>query len=63
MTKAEKWGIRVLGSNPCRHVDRNDERARERYLSADELGRLGGVLAIAERTAPNCRASSLPFVC
>ena len=51
MTKAEKWGIRALGSNPCRHVDRNDERLRERYLSADELGQLGDVLVEAEQRA------------
>ena len=48
---AEKWGLRPDGSNPCRHVDRYPERKMERFLSADELGRLGAVLAEAERTA------------
>ncbi len=48
---AEKWGLRPDGSNPCRHVDRYPERKMERFLSIDELGRLGAVLAEAERTA------------
>lgn len=48
---AEKWGLRVDGSNPCRHVEKYPERRLERFLSADELGRLGAVLAKAERTA------------
>ena len=49
MNLAEKWGDRPDGSNPCRHAD--CENKRERYLSADELARLGEVLAEAERTA------------
>jgi integrase len=48
MTMAEKWGLRPEGSNPCRHVDRYPERKRERFLSTDELARLGAVLADAE---------------
>ena len=47
---AEVWGLRPDGSNPCRHVPRYRETARERYLSSDELVRLGEVLAAAERT-------------
>jgi integrase len=41
---AEKWGERPDGSNPCRHVERYGEHARERMLSAAELARLGDVL-------------------
>jgi integrase len=48
---AEKWELRPDGSNPCRHVDKYPERKMERFLSVDELGRLGAVLAEAERTA------------
>ncbi len=50
MNLAEKWGWRLDGSNPCRHVERYPERAMERFLSGDELGRLGSVLAEVERT-------------
>jgi integrase len=46
---AERWGLRPDGSNPSRHVERFKERKRERYLSGDELARLGAVLAAAER--------------
>ncbi len=42
---AEVWGDRPDGSNPCRHVEKFPERKRERFLSADELGRLGDALA------------------
>ncbi|MCZ6467356.1 MAG: tyrosine-type recombinase/integrase, partial [Alphaproteobacteria bacterium] len=51
MNLAEKWGLRLDGSNPCRHVDKYPERKMERFLSVDELGSLGAVLAEAERTA------------
>ncbi len=38
---AEMWGLRPDGSNPCRHVKKYKEEKRERYLSTDELARLG----------------------
>src|SRR6516162_361719 len=41
----ERVGERPDGSNPCRHVERFPERPRERFLSADELARLGEALA------------------
>jgi integrase len=46
---AERWGLRPDGSNPARHVERFRERKRERYLSAEELARLGAALTAAER--------------
>jgi integrase len=45
---AERWGLRVDGTNPCRHVERFPERPRERFLSDDELARLGTVVTGAE---------------
>jgi integrase len=45
LTLAEQWGLRPDGSNPCRHVEKFAERKRERFLSADELARLGEALA------------------
>jgi integrase len=42
---AERIGWRPDGSNPCRHVEKYPQRRRERFLSADELARLGDVLA------------------
>lgn len=47
-TLAEKWRWRADGTNPCRHVERYRERSRERYLSSEELGRLGDALAAVE---------------
>lgn len=49
LNTAEKWGLRADGSNPCRHVDRFEETKRERFLSGDELARLGAALAAAEK--------------
>lgn len=46
--QAEKWGIRSL-ANPARSIDMFLEKARERLLSAEELGRLGGALDEATR--------------
>ena len=42
--QAEVWGWRPEGTNPCRHVKRFKEEARQRYLSESELKRLGEVL-------------------
>jgi hypothetical protein len=41
MNLAERWGERPDGSNPCRHVEKYRENKRSRFLSADELARLG----------------------
>jgi integrase len=46
--RAERWGLRPEGSNPCRHVDRFKERGRQRFLSPAELAKLGEVLADPE---------------
>jgi integrase len=42
---AERWGLRPDGSNPCRHVEKYPQRRHERFLSAEELARLGDTLA------------------
>jgi len=41
MNLAEKWEFRQLNSNPCKHIDRNPEKAREVYLTLDQLERVG----------------------
>jgi integrase len=41
----ERIGWRPDGSNPCRHVEKYPQRRRERFLSPEELGRLGETLA------------------
>jgi integrase len=45
---AEVWGWRPDGSNPCRHITKFKEKKRKRYLSQQELARLGEALAKAE---------------
>ena len=49
MNLAEAWGLRSDGSNPCRHVKKYREEKRERYLTKEELRRLGAALADTER--------------
>ena len=44
----ELWGLRPDGSNPCRHIEKFPEKSRERYLSSDELERLGTALRSLE---------------
>ena len=46
-TVAEKWGLLDRGANPCRGIDRFHERPRERYLTDEELQRLGEALRIS----------------
>ena len=45
---AEIWAMRTEGTNPCSKIERYPENARERFLSADELQRLGATLRQAE---------------
>lgn len=47
--KAEAWGERDSGSNPCRHVERFAERRRERPLAPEEIGVLWRYLDRADR--------------
>jgi integrase len=48
-TWAEDGGLALPQGNPCRRVKKHAERRRERYLSAQELARLGAALARAEQ--------------
>ncbi len=48
-TFAERRGDRDVGTNPCRHIKRYEETARERYLTVEEFARLGEALRVAER--------------
>lgn len=41
---AEMWGIREEGINPCKYVKRYPEKPKERFLSSQEISRLGQVL-------------------
>jgi integrase len=45
---AEVWELRSDGTNPCRHLRKFPERGRRRYLSGQELVRLGAALAAAQ---------------
>lgn len=47
-TWAERHGYRPRGSNPCQDVELYKERKRDRFLSAEELARLGQALTDAE---------------
>ena len=57
MALAEAWGHRPDASNPCRHITKFPEAKRERFLSADEIGRLGDVLARAEHEGTESKAA------
>ena len=48
MRQAEHWDIRPQGSNPCKNMRRYKMTPRERFLSLDELKRLGFVLEHAK---------------
>jgi integrase len=50
LTMAERWGWRPLHSNPVAHIEHYPERQMERYVTPEELARLGAVLQEAERT-------------
>lgn len=49
MNWAEQQGYRAARSNPCRGVEKYREQARRRYLTPEEMKRLGAALRIGER--------------
>ncbi len=50
LNMAERWGLRPQSSNPCKYIEKYPESRRERFLTAEEVGRLGDALAEAEAT-------------
>ena len=46
---AEQHGYRAEGTNPCRNIEKFREQKRERFLSENELARLGEALATDEK--------------
>jgi integrase len=51
MGQAEKYGWRKEGSNPCRHVQRHQEKKRKRYMSPREASEVARLLRESEATA------------
>ena len=45
MREAEAMGLRPEGSNPCRGIRRNRRKGRARFLTDDEMRRLGAALS------------------
>ncbi len=50
--RAEEWGHREEGSNPCRRIRHYQEQGRERFLTKAERKRLAGVLDHHEENSP-----------
>lgn len=57
LTRAEAWGYRLENTNPCRVVRLNRKRKNERFLSKDELTRVGKGLAEKRRVRMRCGRS------
>ena len=56
MRQAEVYGYRPDGTNPCAGIKRNRRQGRERFLSTQEIRRLGEVLARHEADDPRAAA-------
>ena len=56
LNMAERWGWRPVGSNPCQHVRRNQERRRRRYTTVDEAQRIAAALDARAATQPQAVA-------
>lgn len=52
MNKAEAWGYRPEGSNPCTGIRANKRRKCERFLSEQEIARLGQALDTRRQSHP-----------
>ena len=57
MFRAEEWGLRERGSNPCLGIAKNPRNRIARFLDADELARLGRALDAREPQWPEAVAA------
>ncbi len=57
MFRAEEWGLRDRGTNPCLGIARNPRNKVARFLDMDELARLGRALDAREARWPEAVAA------
>ena len=57
MFRAEEWGLRKPGSNPCLGIGKNPRNNIARFLDTDELARLGRALDARESEWPKAVAA------
>ena len=57
MYRAEEWGLRERGTNPCLGIKKNPRNNIARFLDADELARLGRALHDRETEWPQAVAA------
>ena len=57
MFRAEEWGLRERGANPCLGIARNPGNHVARFLDTDELARLGRGLDVREARWPEAVAA------
>ena len=57
MFRAEEWGLRERGSNPCLGIAKNPRKQVARFLDTDELSRLGRALDANEARWPEAVAA------
>ena len=57
MFRAEEYGFRVQGTNPCLGIRKNPRRNIARFLDMDELARLGRALDAREAERPEAVAA------
>ena len=57
MFRAEEWGLRERGTNPCVGIRKNPRRNIARFLDTDELARLGRALDAREADSPQSVAA------
>ena len=57
MFRAEEWGLRERGSNPCLGITKNPRNHVARFLDADELARFGRALDAREAEWPEAVAA------
>jgi len=57
MFRAEEWGLRERGSNPCLGIAKNPRKRIARFLDMDELARFGRALDAHEKRRPEAVAA------
>ncbi len=60
---AEAWGLRTDGGNPCRFVQKYQQKRRERFLTDEEFQRLAWCWPRSRPRARRRRRPWPPFAC
>ena len=62
MNLAEKWGIRPMNTNPCKYIDRYPENKRDKYLTMEDLEKVGKAMQALKHQESHYALSAIKMI-